>query len=103
LSKYLTRTFMLHCSAMICQSVTLSGDAEWPKVADAVIEALLCSAITLSSSLWTLTRAARIIVRDHNLAAERPLVQPGEKKNPFCVRPAWHIMTPYAQTTLPEE
>ncbi len=41
LSKYLTQTFMAHCSAMICQQVTLSGDAEWPKVADAVIEALL--------------------------------------------------------------
>jgi len=25
---------------MICQQVTLSGDAEWPKVADAVIEAI---------------------------------------------------------------
>jgi hypothetical protein len=25
---------------MICHQVTLSGDAEWPKVADAVIEAL---------------------------------------------------------------
>jgi hypothetical protein len=24
---------------MICQQVTLSGSAEWPKVADAVIEA----------------------------------------------------------------
>jgi hypothetical protein len=31
------------------------------------------------------------------------LVQPGEKKNPFCVRPSWHIMTPYAQISLPEE
>ena len=31
---------MAHCSAMICQQVTLSGDAEWPKVADAVIEAV---------------------------------------------------------------
>ena len=31
------------------------------------------------------------------------LVQPGEKKNPFCVRPSWHIMAPYTQTTLPEE
>jgi transposase len=31
------------------------------------------------------------------------LVQLGEKKNPFCGRPSWHIMTPYAQTTLPEE
>jgi hypothetical protein len=25
--------------SMICQQVTLSGDAEWPKVVDAVIEA----------------------------------------------------------------
>src|SRR5882672_10933557 len=39
LSKYLTLTFIAHCNAMICQQVTLSGDAEWPKVADAVIEA----------------------------------------------------------------
>ena len=30
---------MAHCSAMIYQQVTLSGEAEWPKVADAVIEA----------------------------------------------------------------
>ncbi len=40
LSKYLTQTFTPHCNAMICQQVTLSGDAEWPKAADAVIEAL---------------------------------------------------------------
>ena len=39
LSKSLTQTFTAHCNAMICQQVTLSGDAEWPKVADAVIEA----------------------------------------------------------------
>ena len=39
LSKYLTQTFTAHCNAMICPQVTLSGDAEWPKVADAVIEA----------------------------------------------------------------
>ena len=37
--KILDKTFMAHCSAMLCQQVTLSGDAEWPKVADAVIEA----------------------------------------------------------------
>ena len=30
---------MVPCSAMLCQQATLSGDAEWPKVADAVIEA----------------------------------------------------------------
>ena len=35
LSKRLTQTFMAHCNAI----VTLSGDAEWPKVADAMIEA----------------------------------------------------------------
>src|SRR5207248_6348620 len=40
LLKYLTQTFTAHCNAMICQQVMLSGDAEWPKVADAVIEAL---------------------------------------------------------------
>src|SRR5882762_10436192 len=42
LSKYLTQTFTAHCNAMICQQVTLSGDAEWLKVADAVIEARDC-------------------------------------------------------------
>ena len=42
LSKYLTQTFTAHCNAMICQQVTVSGDAEWPKVADAVIEARSC-------------------------------------------------------------
>ena len=30
---------MAPCHAMLCHQVTLSGDAEWPKVADAVIEA----------------------------------------------------------------
>jgi hypothetical protein len=30
---------MAHCSAITWQQVTLLGDAEWPKVADAVIEA----------------------------------------------------------------
>ncbi len=30
---------MSHCNEMICQQVTLSGYAEGPKVADAVIEA----------------------------------------------------------------
>ena len=37
--KTLDTILMAHCSAMICQLVTVSGDAEWPKVADAVIEA----------------------------------------------------------------
>ncbi len=31
------------------------------------------------------------------------LVQPGGKKNPFCVRPYWYIRVLYAQTTLREE
>jgi transposase len=39
LSEYLTHAFMAHCDTMICSQVTLSGEAEWPKVADAVIEA----------------------------------------------------------------
>src|SRR5713101_2706618 len=41
LSKHLTQTFTAYCNAIICQPVTLLGDAEWPKVADAVIEAQL--------------------------------------------------------------
>ena len=39
LSKNLTQTFMASCNVMICQQAALSGEAERPKVADAVIEA----------------------------------------------------------------
>jgi hypothetical protein len=35
-----------------------------------ILPVSLCSAIIPSSSLWTITLAARIIVRDHNLVAE---------------------------------
>jgi hypothetical protein len=40
LSKNLTQTFMAYGNGMICQQATLLGEAERPKVADAVIEAL---------------------------------------------------------------
>ena len=50
LSKYLTQTFTAHCNAMICQQVTLLGDAEWPKVADAVIEAKIANYIRFIGS-----------------------------------------------------
>jgi hypothetical protein len=41
---------MSHGNEMICQPVTLSGYAEWPKVADAVIEAAptACHGLTIS-------------------------------------------------------
>ena len=39
--KILTQTFMSHGNEMIGQPVTLSGYAEWPKVAGAVIKAPL--------------------------------------------------------------
>ena len=39
LLKNLTQTFMAYGNVMICQQATLSGEAERPKVADAVIEA----------------------------------------------------------------
>ena len=42
LSKNLTQTFMAYCNVMICKQATLSGEAERPKVADAVIEAVYC-------------------------------------------------------------
>ena len=44
LSKNLTQIFMAYCNGMICQQAMLSGEAERPKVADAVIEAS-CSVI----------------------------------------------------------
>src|SRR5712692_4126017 len=55
LSKDLTQIFTAHCNAMICQQVTLLGDAEWPKVADAVIEAL-----SLQRHLSVLTKSTHV-------------------------------------------
>ena len=52
LSKSLTQTFTAHCNAMICQQVTLSGDAEWPKVADAVIEASVLLLKSIAKTKW---------------------------------------------------
>ena len=43
---------MSHCNDMICQPVTLSGYAEWPKVADAVIEACLSILMLLSYNFY---------------------------------------------------
>jgi hypothetical protein len=48
---------------MICHQVTLSGDAEWPKVADAVIEASDCipveeEGIRLRRDNWVSVRYA---------------------------------------------
>jgi hypothetical protein len=42
---------------MIDQQVTLSGDAEWPKVADAVIEAGICK--SLATVVLPMRRGAR--------------------------------------------
>src|SRR5882762_8304663 len=36
---------MAHCSATIYQQVTLSGDADWTRVADAMIEAIMGMAL----------------------------------------------------------
>src|SRR4051812_35655287 len=52
LLKYLTQTFMAHCNARICQQVPLSDDAEWPKVADAVIEAHFQACPHPRGGLW---------------------------------------------------
>jgi hypothetical protein len=41
---------MSHCNEMICQHVMLSDYAEWPKVADAVIEALIFIAVFTDSN-----------------------------------------------------
>src|SRR6516164_8088 len=54
---------ILHGSlqSMICQQVTLSGDAEWPKVADAVIEAHIPE-LLVGDILWLLCRCSVPIV-----------------------------------------
>ena len=53
---------MAPCRAMICHQVTLSSDAEWPKVADAMIEAV-CSAIVIA----TLARLTDILLSLHGM------------------------------------
>ena len=50
LSKNLTQTFMAYCNIMICQQATLSGEAERPKVADAVIAAVIANGEISASS-----------------------------------------------------
>jgi len=49
---------MVHCIARICQQVTWSGDAEWPKVADAVIETIFAIEMMMTSSARYDDRAA---------------------------------------------
>src|SRR6266700_3017663 len=69
---------------------------EWtPAPLPLTIEALaaqdLCSAITPSSSLWTLILAARIIVREHNLAVEGLFGNDTmHAPAPPCVVSHWH-------------
>ncbi len=82
LSKSLTQTFTAHGNAMICQQVTLSGDAEWPKVADAVIEAALlplawrCCAMEDSPCRYVCTAAC---------------LSPRGTKPPCCLRVILHL------------
>ena len=76
LSKYLTQTFTAHCNAMICQQVTLSGDAEWPKVADAVIEAVMGFDHRVGHmGLTDPSRLAQAQARAHHLPSCGPIVE----------------------------
>jgi hypothetical protein len=56
---------MSHCNELLCQQVTLSGSAEWPKVADAVIEAQKYRLNFLSAAgilaLCALTNAVNVL------------------------------------------
>src|SRR4051812_15945142 len=85
LSKYLTQTFTAHCNAMICQQVTLSGEAEWPKVADAVIEAVFgtMGAIeqVLSGCGWKISTA---FVERLNLDIRQRVAAIGRRVNTLC-------------------
>ena len=75
LSKSLTQTFTAHCNAMICQQVTLSGDAELPKVADAVIEARRCCAP------WLREKAT---ASDESGTLRKMRGTPGEPRTQIC-------------------
>ena len=56
-----------------------------------VYKTCLCSAIILSSLLWTITLAARIIIRDHYLAAKEHLRHDTmHGPAPPCVASHWH-------------
>src|SRR5215468_50798 len=88
LSKYLTQTFMSHGNELICQPVTLSGYAEWPKVADAVIEASARAERQYRAHSRTLSRPDR--------AAESCGSLPGESQR------AWPSRRSVAVGRLPQ-
>ena len=58
---------------MLCQQVTLLGDAEWPKVADAVIEALTVCKATTASGPSGHTLQTRLLWRVFSGALPSPL------------------------------
>ena len=60
------KIFMAHCSAMLCPQVTLSGDAEWPKVADAVIEASM-----MCQRWWSYLCPSRLTIFDWQVPFHR--------------------------------
>jgi hypothetical protein len=74
---------MSHGNAMICQPVTLSGYAEWPKVADAVIEAPY-------SVYWSLEKLSNKIYVDTEFAGCLILI--GSILGAFCgIWYYWHF------------
>src|SRR5262249_37167332 len=94
LSKYLTQIFIAYCNVMICQQATLSGEAERPKVADAVIEAALCAqeglltndallvAVTQALGLTDLASNDPDLVRLPGLTLWQPQVAPSAAVEP---------------------
>src|SRR6266567_912759 len=73
---------MSHGNEMICQQVTLSGYAEWPKVADAVIEALASIHVLIDVEqpfhsgfdVHKLPQVQNGRIHKVDLAADKPLV-----------------------------
>jgi hypothetical protein len=80
---------------MICQQVTLSGYAEWPKVADAVIEADLATPLDAQAGAEVQTRLAsrlspHLVGPLHRDAVEVPprADRPHWGNRPFITRPS---------------
>src|SRR2546425_6813733 len=100
---------MSHGNEMICQPVTLSGYAEWPKVADAVIEASrgiyrLVAGTDSRARLWgyllCLGRDSRRMSQDARGSWGGDYQRPGAAcrwawpwpdafTEPLCPRPGW--------------
>jgi len=94
---------MAHCITMRCQQVPLSGDAEWPTVADAVIEA--CDPIGVDDAEHRRSgqQDLRPVLMGPEEAQEpRPLGDVGEQGARVSRQPARAHAVPHTLARMPQ-